>query len=98
MICGVSGAVPLNQLSSTTNPDEGTDSVAASKVRFGSSAKVAEELAQSLGVEMPICHQVYQVLYEGKSARQALYDLMERPPRHETEAVWFPSEKDRISR
>jgi glycerol-3-phosphate dehydrogenase (NAD(P)+) len=35
-------------------------------------------LATRVGVEMPICRQVYEVLYEGKPARQALVDLMSR--------------------
>ncbi|MCU0658858.1 MAG: NAD(P)-dependent glycerol-3-phosphate dehydrogenase [Polyangiaceae bacterium] len=37
------------------------------------------ELARSLGVEMPITEQVYQVLYQDKSVRDALGDLMRRP-------------------
>jgi len=35
-------------------------------------------LAQRLGVEMPITEQVYQVLYEDKSPRRAVQDLMTR--------------------
>ncbi len=35
-------------------------------------------LAQRLGVEMPITEQVYRVLYEDKSPRQAVLDLMTR--------------------
>ncbi len=35
-------------------------------------------LAKKLNVEMPITEQVYQVLYEGKSAHQALEDIMNR--------------------
>lgn len=35
-------------------------------------------LAQRLGVEMPITEQVYKVLYEDKSPRQAVQDLMMR--------------------
>ena len=36
------------------------------------------QLASRLGVEMPICEQVYQILYEGKPAAQGLIDLMSR--------------------
>lgn len=40
-------------------------------------------LAQRLGVEMPITEQVYKVLYEDKSPRQAVQDLMMRDLRVE---------------
>jgi glycerol-3-phosphate dehydrogenase (NAD(P)+) len=46
-------------------------------------AKSAEDLAVSTGIEMPICHQVYCILYEGKSARGAVTELMTRQPRSE---------------
>lgn len=36
------------------------------------------QLAARLGVEMPICEQVYQILYENKPAAQGLIDLMSR--------------------
>jgi glycerol-3-phosphate dehydrogenase (NAD(P)+) len=35
-------------------------------------------LAQRCGVEMPICEQVWRVLYEGKEPRQAVHELMTR--------------------
>ncbi len=38
----------------------------------------AYRLAQRIGVEMPITEQVYRVLYEDKSPRQAVLDLMTR--------------------
>lgn len=41
-------------------------------------ARSAHELGQKLSVEMPITTEVYQVLYEGKSPRQAVVDLMTR--------------------
>lgn len=41
-------------------------------------------LAQQIGVEMPICEQVYQVLYEGKTAQQALQSLMARELKRES--------------
>jgi glycerol-3-phosphate dehydrogenase (NAD(P)+) len=42
-------------------------------------ARSARELAARIGVEMPITEGVYQMLYEGKSPRQLMVELMERP-------------------
>jgi glycerol-3-phosphate dehydrogenase (NAD(P)+) len=42
-------------------------------------------LAHQLGVEVPITEQMYQVLYEGKSPRQAVIDLMGRDLKAEAE-------------
>ena len=41
-------------------------------------AKAVHEVAGKLGVEMPICQQVYEMLYEGKPARDAVTVLMSR--------------------
>jgi glycerol-3-phosphate dehydrogenase (NAD(P)+) len=41
-------------------------------------AKSAWQLAQRLGVEVPITREVFGALYEGKSPRQAVRDLMAR--------------------
>jgi glycerol-3-phosphate dehydrogenase (NAD(P)+) len=41
-------------------------------------AKSAHDLAERLGVDMPITAEVYRVLYEGKSPRHAVADLMGR--------------------
>jgi glycerol-3-phosphate dehydrogenase len=38
-----------------------------------------------VGVEMPICKQIYKVLYEEKEAGAAVLELMERELRHELE-------------
>lgn len=38
----------------------------------------AWQLAQKLGVEAPIIEQMYQILYRGKPAREAVIDLMKR--------------------
>jgi glycerol-3-phosphate dehydrogenase (NAD(P)+) len=46
-------------------------------------AKSVHECAQEIGVEMPICAEVYRVLYEGKSPRDAVSDLMVRELRSE---------------
>lgn len=52
-------------------------------------AKAAFELAQKLGVDMPITTQTYRICYENKPPFEALNDLMQRPMRHETEAPWL---------
>ena len=54
-------------------------------------AKTAWQLSEKQGVTMPITQEVYRVLYEGKDLRQAVRDLMARPNRHESEAVWLLS-------
>jgi glycerol-3-phosphate dehydrogenase (NAD(P)+) len=41
-------------------------------------AKAAHDLAKKYSVDMPIIEEVYQLLYEGKSPKQALRDLMTR--------------------
>ena len=51
--------------------------------------KCAYELAQKTGVEMPIINEVYAVLYEGRSPDEAIRNLMTRPKRHESEAIWL---------
>jgi glycerol-3-phosphate dehydrogenase (NAD(P)+) len=43
------------------------------------------ELAKELEVEMPITEKVYEILYEGKSPREAVAELMSRLPRSELE-------------
>ena len=41
-------------------------------------AEAVKEVADELGIEMPICQQIYEILYEGKSPRDAVRDLMNR--------------------
>jgi glycerol-3-phosphate dehydrogenase (NAD(P)+) len=41
-------------------------------------ARAVREVAQKLNVEMPICEQVYRVVYEGVSPREAVKELMSR--------------------
>jgi glycerol-3-phosphate dehydrogenase (NAD(P)+) len=41
-------------------------------------AQAVHEVAEKLGIEMPICHQVYRILYEGASPREAVGALMRR--------------------
>ncbi len=45
--------------------------------------KAAHQLAQQHGVEMPLVEQMVQVLFEGKSPRQAIGDLMLREAKRE---------------
>ncbi len=41
-------------------------------------AEAVHRVAASAGIEMPICHQVYRILYEGASPREAVGALMRR--------------------
>lgn len=41
-------------------------------------AKAAYELAEKYNVSMPITNEIYDVLYNGKDVKQAVYDLMTR--------------------
>jgi glycerol-3-phosphate dehydrogenase (NAD(P)+) len=43
----------------------------------------ARDLADRLGVEMPITQAMYRLLYDGASAAEALIDLLGRAPKHE---------------
>ena len=47
--------------------------------------RVVMECARKFGVEMPIAREVYGVLYEGRSARDAYRGLMRRRPGAEGE-------------
>ncbi len=46
-------------------------------------AESVYNLSAQLGVEMPISHAVYYILYEGLSPREAVYQLMTRDLKHE---------------
>jgi glycerol-3-phosphate dehydrogenase (NAD(P)+) len=48
-------------------------------------ARAVYEVAQRLTVDMPICREVYRVMYEGKAVRAAVQALMGREVRSETE-------------
>ncbi len=48
-------------------------------------AEAVKEVADELGIEMPICHQVYRILYEGASPRAAVEALMSRELKSETD-------------
>lgn len=47
-------------------------------------AEAVNEVADELGIEMPICHQVYRILYENASMREAVGALMGRELKAET--------------
>lgn len=46
-------------------------------------AKSARDLSIKLGVEMPICEQIYRIVWEGQSPRLAVTELMVRAPKSE---------------
>lgn len=48
-------------------------------------AEAVKEVADKLGVEMPICEQVYRILYEDASPREAVETLMARKLKSEKE-------------
>lgn len=43
----------------------------------------ANALAKKVGVEVPICAEVYKMLFEGKDPKQSTFDLMTRDPKGE---------------
>ena len=51
------------------------------------SAKAAGQLSAKYGVEMPVVAEVNRILFENKSARTAVQDLMVRDPKVETPLV-----------
>ena len=48
-------------------------------------AKVVYDLSQQQNIELPISEQVYKVLYQNKSPRAAVEDLLSRALKHETD-------------
>src|SRR5690606_35591798 len=51
-------------------------------------SRAARALAARAGIEMPIVEEVYAVLYEGRSPREALENLMLREPKPEQWSQW----------
>lgn len=49
-----------------------------------SATKAAYELAHKLGVVMPITTEAYNILFNGKNPKQAVYDLMQRDKKDES--------------
>lgn len=52
-------------------------------------AATGKELANRMGVEMPITEAVYAVLYKGKSVQVAYREMMTRKKNHEVEDAWL---------
>ena len=50
-------------------------------------AEAVNEVAENLGIEMPICHQVYRILYKGAPPRDAVGALMGRELKSEQDAT-----------
>lgn len=50
--------------------------------------KIAYEIANRLGVRVPIIEQLYKICYEGSLPSEAARALMGRPQRHEREQFW----------
>lgn len=50
-------------------------------------AKAAKDLAEKVGVEMPICAEAYKVLYENMDPKEAMKRLMSRTRRAENEIL-----------
>ena len=56
-------------------------------------AESVEQLASRQGVEMPICHCAYEVLYQGKQVRDVVGELMTRARKGEHDTDWsYPGE------
>ena len=63
--------------------DDGNKSRIGHVAEGVTTARSADDLARQLGVELPICTQVCQVLYAGKLPRDAVDDLLRRPLKRE---------------
>ncbi|MBQ2830531.1 MAG: NAD(P)-dependent glycerol-3-phosphate dehydrogenase [Oscillospiraceae bacterium] len=68
-------------------PREAIDEVGA-VVEGYYAAQSAHELAEELGVEMPICSMIYAILYEGAPIDAAVQKLMCRSAKHEHDESW----------
>ena len=53
-------------------------------------ARSARQLALKYSVDAPILEAVYQVLYEGKAPYNALWELLGRRQRHESDSTVQP--------
>lgn len=53
-------------------------------------AEVIHNLAKEHKIDMPICEECYEIIYNGKSPEKALHDLMTRPKRDEQDnLLWI---------
>ena len=46
-------------------------------------ARAVKKIAEEHGIDMPICQEMYNILYNRKKPRQAVIDLMSRDPKPE---------------
>ncbi|MDO5037981.1 MAG: glycerol-3-phosphate dehydrogenase, partial [Tissierellia bacterium] len=51
--------------------------------------RVAYDLAQTQGVDMPITENLYQVLYQDKDPKEAVLELMTRKSKKEIEPIFY---------
>lgn len=51
--------------------------------------RAAKQLADKVGVEMPIVNEAYKVLFEGMPVKEAIPNLMSRDKKHETEKAFL---------
>ncbi|NLW03109.1 MAG: NAD(P)H-dependent glycerol-3-phosphate dehydrogenase [Clostridiaceae bacterium] len=65
-------------------PEEATASIKM-VVEGISAAKAAKRLMDQYRISMPICLEAYRILFEGKDCKKAVYDLMTRSKKHESE-------------
>jgi glycerol-3-phosphate dehydrogenase (NAD(P)+) len=68
-------------------PKEAMEEIGAVVEGYYAAASV-EQLARREGVEMPICHCAYEVLYHDKPAREVVSELMGRAKKDELENGW----------
>jgi glycerol-3-phosphate dehydrogenase (NAD(P)+) len=48
-------------------------------------ARAVYDVSRRLQVDMPICHEIFRILHEGKAAREVVVALMGRDVRSETD-------------
>ena len=77
-----------NLVGKGTAPEDAIDKVGM-VVEGYKTTKACYELAEELGIEMPITEKLYDVLYRSADPRQAVLDLMQRPNKHENEKIFL---------
>ena len=68
-------------------PDEAMAQVGA-VVEGYYAAESVHQLAERIGIEMPICRCAYEVLYCGKQVQDVVIELMTRSKKGELDADW----------
>ncbi|WP_144019977.1 NAD(P)H-dependent glycerol-3-phosphate dehydrogenase [Aedoeadaptatus urinae] len=77
-----------NMIGKGTAPEDAIEKVGM-VVEGYKTTKACYELAEELGIEMPITEKLYDVLYRSADPRQAVLDLMQRPNKHENEKIFL---------